>query len=514
MKIKAGAWCVLAILVSSLSLSTEAAPAERDLCRESIRGTQLEWKCDPRAESLVISVSGPDEFDFRQTVDGDSASFQLPAGSLDGDYSYHIALQPRIDPATRALLAEARGRSDEKAIVRDLRNAGRIPAATMQFSGTFLVAGGSIVEKGRPEPGAGNPEKSAPGSAVPSVLRRNPIETNQLVPDNLYVQGWICVGIDCADGEGLGVDTIRMKENNLRLHVEDTSTSAGYASNDWRFQFNDQDSGGASYLGIQDATAGTFPIKIEPGTNNNTLYVAAGSEIGVDTSAPAGPLHLHKGDTPFIRFDQSGGQYTAWSWDAMAHELFFGIRDVTAGSTFPLKVRAGGSTDTFVVNPNRRVGIGNNYGPDTTLHVRAGDGVTQLRVQETSGTSQARDLLSLYNNGRARIRLNESTNSYLLAGPDGTTNSLNIYKDGDASATRVAIGSTDATSYALHVTGDIHATGNITSGGVKAGIVQPGHFSDRLATVTFTTPSRSRPSRRMARTGFHSPPRTRPLTVL
>lgn len=56
---------------------------------------------------------------------------------------------------------------------------------------------------------------------------------------NLIVDGSLCVGLDCLANESFGFDTIRMKENNLRLQFLDTSTAAAFPSADWRLIAND-----------------------------------------------------------------------------------------------------------------------------------------------------------------------------------------------------------------------------------------------------------------------------------
>ena len=59
-------------------------------------------------------------------------------------------------------------------------------------------------------------------------------EDDQVFIDDVIVQGSLCVGQDCSNGENFGFDTQRLKENNLRIHFNDTSASASFPSNDWR----------------------------------------------------------------------------------------------------------------------------------------------------------------------------------------------------------------------------------------------------------------------------------------
>ena len=47
------------------------------------------------------------------------------------------------------------------------------------------------------------------------ILQASPISlADQVILDDLVVDGSICVGQDCVNGESFGFDTIRLKENN------------------------------------------------------------------------------------------------------------------------------------------------------------------------------------------------------------------------------------------------------------------------------------------------------------
>ena len=48
--------------------------------------------------------------------------------------------------------------------------------------------------------------------------------------DDVIIGFSLCVGNDCVNGESFGFDTMRLKENNLRIHFDDTSTSASFPS--------------------------------------------------------------------------------------------------------------------------------------------------------------------------------------------------------------------------------------------------------------------------------------------
>ena len=93
---------------------------------------------------------------------------------------------------------------------------------------------------------------------------------DNVIPDDEIVQGSQCIGFDCVVNESFGFDTLRLKENNTRIDFMDTSSSAGFATEDWGIVINDSNAGGANYFMIQDrgadgtATDSVFRIDAGP----------------------------------------------------------------------------------------------------------------------------------------------------------------------------------------------------------------------------------------------------------
>jgi hypothetical protein len=103
-----------------------------------------------------------------------------------------------------------------------------------------------------------------------------PALADNVIPDDLIVQSSECVGPDCVNNESFGVDTIRLKGPVLRFGFLDTSTAAGFPSNDWELTANDADgSGSESYFGFKDVTAGTTPLRILAGAPDDALRLEA-----------------------------------------------------------------------------------------------------------------------------------------------------------------------------------------------------------------------------------------------
>ena len=298
------------------------------------------------------------------------------AGLADGRYFYELSLEPpaSMDPAQAQATLHQR-----------------------MASGSFVVAGGQLVlEPSEPTAASAPRSKSTAGTFATK---------DQVVPDDLIVQGSLCTGLDCVNNESFGFDTVRLKENNLRIHFDDTSASAGFPANDWRIVANDSASGGASFLAIEDATANTRVFTVSAGAPNNSLYVSPSGRVGLRTATPGLDIHTLTGDTPAIRLEQSSaGGFTAQTWDIGANEANFFVRDLTGGSRLPLRVRPGAPTSSLDIAASGNVGIG-TASPSAALHIARNDGSAQVLVQETNGTAAQRTLLSLANNGPATLRL-------------------------------------------------------------------------------------------------------------
>ena len=122
------------------------------------------------------------------------------------------------------------------------------------------------------------------GAAVSSPL------LDQVFNDDLIVRGSGCFGQDCVNGENFGFDTVRLKENNLRIHFDDTSNSGSFPSNDWRITINDSANGGQSYFSIDDATGNRSPLRIRAGAPNWSIYVAANGPKAQTVTGQVGAL--------------------------------------------------------------------------------------------------------------------------------------------------------------------------------------------------------------------------------
>jgi hypothetical protein len=183
--------------------------------------------------------------------------------------------------------------------------------------------------------------------------------TDEVIAGDLIVQKSIAVGLDAVDGEAFGFDTFRLKENNIRIHFDDTSGSGSFPGNDWRIVINDAANGGANYFGIEDATADIISFKILAGAPANAFFMAANGNIGLGTDAPVVKLHIADGNSPVLRIEQDASSgFTPQIWDIAGNEANFFIRDVTNGSALPFRIRPGAPENALFIAANGNIGLG------------------------------------------------------------------------------------------------------------------------------------------------------------
>jgi hypothetical protein len=239
----------------------------------------------------------------------------------------------------------------------------------MVESGSVLIEHGSVVPPTGEETGLLDTVRSLGVYAMNRVMDFlvTPAAADQVIPDDLIIQGSACTGFDCVNNENFSFDTIRLKENNLRLHFEDTSVGT-FPTNDWRIIINDSASGGGSYFGVEDSTAVRIPFRIEAGAPANSLYLKNNGRVGLGTSLPAVSLHIADGNTPAVRLDQDGSEgWAPQRWDIAGNEANFFIRDVTNGSVLPFRIQPGTPENTLTLKGGK-VGIG-TWSPTQELHV-------------------------------------------------------------------------------------------------------------------------------------------------
>jgi hypothetical protein len=375
MKQPVKALVVVAFAALSLSIAGSLAQAQ-DAGEARAFGSAIEWSLGT-AERATLSVTHPDgkvtRHEFAAGVTPRLEAILRGKTLADGVYTYELV--GAATPRSRDKAAEVAG-AGQGGFVR---------------SGTFSVRAGAI---SLAEKGAGRTDSAAAAE-------------DQVIADDLIVQGSTCVGLDCVNNESFGFDTIRLKENNTRIKFDDTSVG-NFPANDWQLTANDSASGASSKFSIEDITGSRVPFTITAGAATNSIFADSTGRIGFRTSTPVLDLHINTSNTPAIRMEQNNsGGFTAQTWDIGANEANWFVRDVTGGSRLSLRIRPGAPTSSIDISSDGDVGIGTGS-PSNSLHVRRSDGTAKVLIEETSGTTTPREMLELRNNGGAILILKDS----------------------------------------------------------------------------------------------------------
>ncbi|TMO82042.1 hypothetical protein [Pseudoalteromonas spongiae] len=300
-----------------------------------------------------------------------------------------------------------------------------------------------------------------------AILACSSAQAAQVFTTDVIIQGSNCVGFDCVNGESFGFDTIRLKENNLRINFQDTSNSASFPSNDWRLVANDTGNGGANYFAIEDSTAGRTPFKVEAAAPANTLYVEADGDVGIKTANPVVDLHVVEGNTPTLRLEQDGSDgFTPQTWDVAGNEANFFIRDVTNGSKLSFRIEPGAPESSVHIDNAGNVGLGNSN-PNAALDIVRSNGTAKVEIHENSSSEATRTLLDLKNKGASWITMENTAANKRVLLQYNATQGFNITLQNLADGSYVSAFVIDSAGNItlngdLTVNGSISATGSIT----------------------------------------------------
>lgn len=327
-----------------------------------------------KASSAKVTISLPGGGVLEHTYPRAADAAAIDALSLigdaaaDGTYRYELSFAQSLDASTAQAAAAARSAGNDAALAG-------APAPLLPVSGSFSIRNGQLQ-------GGGMTESSA--SSNPSSA---PVPNDQVIADDLIVQGSICAGIDCVNNESFGFDTIRLKENNLRIKFEDTSIGT-FATDDWQLTANDSDSGGLNKFSIENITQGRVPFTVVGAAPNNSIYVDSTGRVGFGTSTPLVNLHAATGNTPTLRLDQTGASgFTPQVWDVAGNEANFFVRDLTNGGTLPFRIQPGAPSSSIHIIAGGNVGIG-TASPQAKLHVNGDAYVAGTLTQLSSRTSK------------------------------------------------------------------------------------------------------------------------------
>ncbi len=347
----------------------------------------------------------------------------------DGAYTWELQSRPVVDPEIAELLHKSRKYNDTQLPI-ELKREGLLPEGRSQ-TGYIIILEGKFVDVR---------EQEENFKAADDVLPNKDF----LILDDLIVDGSACIGFDCVNGESFGFDTIRLKENNLRIKFDDTSVAASFPRTDWQLTANDSANGGASKFSIDDISGGRTPFTVEANAPSHSLYVDDGGRVGFGTSTPVADLHVVDGDTPTLRLEQNGSSgFAPQTWDVAGNETNFFVRDASNGSTLPFRIRPGAPTSSVFIDVDGDTGVGTSS-PDSDLHV-----IGSLMVAESDSGQTPAELMEIEspNDNGARIRFDDG-NNWNAGG--GAGNSF------------VILEASDAAEFVLNSAGDLTILGTLT----------------------------------------------------
>jgi hypothetical protein len=353
---------LLSLCILSTSAFTAVKGDFKPAADEMIGPAGITWMPKVNYSRLVLTVSRPDGTVLSKTFEpGITPFMDLSVISSDGMYTYELQVVPVVPRRTRKSIETA-----------GLENDIQLQEPLIQ-TGYFTVRDGMIITSNSPE-------------RIVNPSQDNISRTmDEVIYDDLIVDGSLCVGNDCYSGLAFGFDTIVLMENNLRIYFDDTSNTSSFPRNDWRIVINDTTDGGGAYFALQDVTGGLTPFTIEAGAKTNSLYIDDDGQVGIGTSGPVFELHIKEGDTPSVRLHQSTAYgWPEQIWDVGGNETSFFIRDGTHAARLPFRIEPETPTSTLCLKSDGKVGIG-TWSPSELVEIEETGANVKLRLDRTDG---------------------------------------------------------------------------------------------------------------------------------
>jgi endosialidase-like protein len=383
-------WMMFAWMLSVPVMAEEVKKSPNPLAEISVSPTRIDWSPAIEAQHWVLTLVGPDELFLRREVKAGKALFlsifdsegdRLP----DGSYTWEL-----------------------KAVSK--------PASPRRQSGSFSIQDGSFVETPRGTGGASKPP-------LVLITAKDSIETG-----NLIVQQNACIGDECSTTDA-NFSALKLKSAhpNILFDGIELPEGGGGSPHDWALFVNHND---IAQFSIVDFTNALFPFSVAAGAPDNSLFIAGDGKLGVGTASPIQKLHIFEnadagtrilienrntglsassaltvrsnsavgdfkahgsGRTTLLRFGQ-----TMAGWGELAMYEGNGLAVGTANNT-PL-ILGTNDVNRVHITAAGNIGIGTTT-PANRLHVFGNAGTNKVLIQEANGTTTARELLEIRNNG-------------------------------------------------------------------------------------------------------------------
>ncbi len=373
---------LLASSIGSFAAQGSLPAGDEPLASVSAGSRGIYFKPKVSYSTLVLSVSKPNGAIFHKTFEAsDTPIFELSGDDIDGSYTYELRLIPRKERKSREEIRESK--KSQFSLSKEGEEGIAYQKPIVQ-TGYFQVNGGRIVKGGGDEPS----DTPSDRFTIQDIVHN----------DDVIIDGSLAVRDDSYSGIAFSFDTIKLLENNLRIHFDDTSTIGNYPKNDWRIIINDSTDGGGDYFAIEDATAAKKNFVIEAGAPANSLYVDSHGDVGINTATPYYELHIVDGDSPCVRLDQDGSYgWTPQKWDLCGNESNFFIRDATHASKLPFRIEPDAPTDSIFIKSNGNIGFGTGS-PGYAMELEQTGANAGFVLQRTDGATNYVNATTSYGN--------------------------------------------------------------------------------------------------------------------
>ncbi len=96
-----------------------------------------------------------------------------------------------------------------------------------------------------------------------------PTQADEVIIDDLIVNGSVCIGTDCEPDPDFGYNTLILQEEDIRVEFQDTTNSGSFPSQDWKIIINSSEEGGDDFFSVSDGNdPDGYDFVIDPGTNS------------------------------------------------------------------------------------------------------------------------------------------------------------------------------------------------------------------------------------------------------
>tara|TARA_R110002096_G_scaffold100089_1_gene221626 strand:- start:246 stop:842 length:597 start_codon:yes stop_codon:yes gene_type:complete len=112
------------------------------------------------------------------------------------------------------------------------------------------------------------------------------VMADEVIADDLIVQGSLCAGVDCVEDVDFGFDTLKLQSASPQIVFQDTSSSSSFPTEDWVVGVTDGGSAIQSSFFIQNLTQGLNALVISA---DGDVALGAGAEI-VEDAVSVGDL--------------------------------------------------------------------------------------------------------------------------------------------------------------------------------------------------------------------------------